>query len=236
MASHTLEIANTTGKVPIVPTPNLRAVLATVCCLSIVGSLVIILSYVGFKSLRTKPRLILVHLSVMDFGVAVSNLVGLCVNFDSYYINYSNITYKNGVPLPNDPGSAVNIACIAQACFADYFTVGSFMWTISMAVYLYLRIVHYQEPRSANASYYSAIAACYSLPFVFVLWKLLTHRLGFSPFGSEGWCGDKLIDVQTGKPQILMDFISYQIWVLLTFILVPVLYISVLCYIYQEVS
>lgn len=221
---------------PVVPDVTIRTVAGITCFLSVIGSLVIIITYCVFKSLRTAPRLILVHLSIMDLGTALSNLVGLSVDFNSFYLNSSNISYVLGLPQAVPVSSTIHYGCVFQAATADYFTVGSFMWTISMAIYLCLRIIYNDRPAAAQYSLYTSGVLSYLLPLLIVFWKGFTHRLGFSPFASEGWCGDKLIDLKTGRPQILLDFISYQMWVGLTFILVPILYISVICYIYIEVS
>ena len=229
-------ISPATKMVPVLTDIKLRILVGITCSLSILGSLMIIVSYIGFKSLRTTPRLILVHLSIMDLGVAVANLVGISVNFNKYYFDNTNTSYKFRLPILKDPGTTINNACITQAVFAVYFTNGSFLWTLNMAVYLYLRIVHFQRPRAARCSFYLIGILCYVLPVLIVLWKLLTHRLGYSPFSSEGWCGDKLIDLTTGERQILLDIISYKMWLYLTFVLVPILNMSVLCYIYREVG
>ena len=224
--------------VPVTPDIYLRSALGLTCCLSIIGSLAVILTYLVFKSLRTTARLVLVHLSVMDMGVGLANLVGLSVNFDHYYFpNASNASNYNtlGFPELRNVSLALRYSCLAQAIAADYFTLGSFLWTLSMAVYLYLKIVHNQLPGAAKRSLYVCTAISYLLPVGTVLWKGLTNRLGYSPFTSEGWCGDKLIDLSTGQTHILMDFIGYQVWILLIFVIVPVLYVSVLFFIHREV-
>jgi G protein-coupled receptor 157 len=225
------------GRLPVAPDAALRVVLSITCSLSIIGSVIIIISYIGFKSLRTTPRQILLHISIMDLGVGISNLVGLCVNFNQYYFNIENATFnENGWPILNDVTPAVRTSCIVQAATAVYFTVGSFLWTISMAIYLYLRIVHYQTYYAAKCSYIGSIVICYTFPLLFMIWKLLTHRLGYAPYSTEGWCGDKLINLTTGQRQTLLNFIGYEMWVLLAFILLPILYVAILCYIYQELK
>ena len=231
-------LEDVTPMVPVTPDFYLRSALGLTCCLSIIGSLAVILTYLVFKSLRTTARLVLVHLSVMDMGVGLANLVGLSVNFDHYYFpNASNASNYNTLGLPElkNVSLALRYSCLAQAIAADYFTLGSFLWTLSMAVYLYLKIVHNQLPGAAKRSLYVCTAVSYLLPVGTVLWKGLTNRLGYSPFTSEGWCGDKLIDLSTGQTHILMDFIGYQVWILLIFVIVPVLYVSVLFFIHREV-
>ena len=55
------------------------------CSLSMLGALLIIFSYVFFKSMRSRAREILVHISIMDFLVAASNLTAAAVDFDRFY-------------------------------------------------------------------------------------------------------------------------------------------------------
>ena len=227
------------GLQPVVPTSELRIIVGIICSLSIVGSLVIIISYICFKSLRsrTTTRLILVHLSIMDLGAAAANLVGISVNFNRYYFNSANATYgSHGLPELNHPGDTVDMACKIQAAFAVYFTAGSFLWTLSMAVYIYMRIVHYRTPRVARYTLWIVTIFSYILPLTFVSWKWFTNRLGYSPFSAEGWCGDKLVDFETGKKQIILSVLAYDVWIWLNYILVPVLYLTVLMFLYQEVS
>ena len=224
---------------PVVPNPSLRAVVGATCSLSIVGSLLIILSYIFIKSLRTTTRLVLVHLSVMDLGVAAANLFGISVNFNQYYIsaNQSDIKrYPSGYPEPLNPGPLIDNACVAQAALAVYFTSGSFMWTLSMAVFLYFRIVHYQNKLVAKHTLWTATVLCYVLPLLNVGWKCAMGRLGYSPFDATGWCGDKIVDLVTGEKHILMSVLGYNIWVVLIYIFVPILYLSLLLHLQSMVS
>ena len=68
-----------------------RLIVGVTCFLSIVGAILIILSYVCFKNLRTRAREVLFHLSLMDLGVAAANFIGDIVYFDQFYhINGTN--------------------------------------------------------------------------------------------------------------------------------------------------
>ena len=231
------EVTNTYRLQPVMPTNDLRIIVGIICSLSIVGSLLIIISYICFKSLRTTTRLILVHLSIMDLGVATANLVGISVNFNKYYFNSTNATYGlHGLPVLNHPGHTVDMACKIQATFAVYFTAGSFLWTLSMAVYIYMRIVHYRTPTVARNTLWIVTIFSYILPLIFVSWKWFTNRLGYSTFSAEGWCGDRVVDIETGESQLVLSVLSYDLLIWLNYILVPVLYITVLLFLYQEVS
>ena len=64
---------------------GVRVAVWITCSLSLLGALLIIFSFVCFKAMRSRAREILVHISVMDFLVAASNLTGAAVNFDRFY-------------------------------------------------------------------------------------------------------------------------------------------------------
>ena len=220
---------------PVIPSLALRVVVSTTCTLSALGSLLIVVSSCCFKSLRSAARLILVHLSIMDLGVALANLVGISFNFSKYYLD-GNYT-ASGYPLLKNPGETIHGLCNVQAAFAIYCTMGSLLWTNCMAVYIYLRIVHHITSKAAHRTLLLLTVSCYLLPVLFVLWKWpLSHRLGYTPFSSAGWCGDKAIDLATGHRQLLMVFVGYDMWIMLTYVMVPVLYASVYLHIRLEVG
>ena len=108
---------------------GVRVAVWITCSLSMLGALLIIFSYVCFKNMRSRAREILVHISIMDFLVAASNLTGAAVDFDRFY-NCSNKT--NRLPCP----ASVDHWCKTQAFFAIYCTLGSVLWTMSLSVYL----------------------------------------------------------------------------------------------------
>ena len=116
---------------------GIRAVVGVTCCLSIIGSLLIILSYIVQKD-RTKIREILVHISVMDLGVSLANLIGVAVYFDRYY---QKIHGAHIAPV------YIDNMCKTQAFFAAYCTLGSVFWTTALAGYLYVVILYHREPK-----------------------------------------------------------------------------------------
>ena len=234
---HNKETASVHVVHPVVPDDNLKIIVGITCSLSVVGALLIIFSFACFKKLRTTTRLILVHISVMDFGVAVANLVGITVGFDRYYFDPVNGNYTpSGWPVLKDPNKAVVALCKTQAAVAVFSTTGSILWTLCMSVYIYFRIVHHNTPNVARTALWVITVFCYAIPAFFVLWTVLTGRLGYSPYNSEGWCGVAMVDVTTGQKHIVFAIIGYDLWICLTYFLVPILYVSVLLYVRQEVS
>ena len=221
----------------------------TSCSLSIVGSLLIIASFVCFKELRSRGRQILVNLSAMDLGVAIANLVGAAVYFDGYYYligDRRNCT--TNTPIFNKPqyqeqgivmcpkSGAIDGLCISQAFFSNYFTNASILWTISLSYYLYFRIIHY----GTNFALYSlrfSYVFCYLMPLFLSIWLVMTDKLGYSPYESSGWCSIIMKDpADPTKRDIFVSVFGYNLWIVLTFILVPLLSLCVHFYVRHEVS
>ena len=227
--------------------PPLRVIAGLACCLSAIGALLIIFSYACFKSLRSRARLVLVHLSLMDLGVSMMNLLGNLVHFDGYYIELvtnmdlimdnttSSAEQKNLVcPVYHQPNSiAIQRLCTAQAFLAHYFTYGSVLWTISLAVFIYFVIVHHRK-KYAKYSLIVSYILCYGIPVALSFWLLLTDRLGYSPQNGL-WCsivlqkpGDSWTDTYAGV-------FGYDIWIYLTFIVVLIFFVAVKLFIRDKV-
>lgn len=203
---------------------GIRVVVCLTCALSVIGSLLIIASFVCFKELRTRVRLILVHLSLMDLGAAMANLIGAVVYFDWYY-------QSQNVSEP------VEVSCVAQAAVAVFCTISSVLWTILLALYLYFLVVH-EGSGLAKYTFYLFGALSYLLPLFVTAWLVATKKLGYSPYDSSGWCS--LIVVPAGEEgmeaDLIASIIGYDIWILLTMILVPVLYIAIRLHVHNRVS
>ena len=205
----------------------LRAVVGVSCGLSILGSLVIILSYILFKNRRTRAREILLHISLMDLGVALANLIGLSVYFDKYFINeVYDRTYK--------APAYIRGFCKTQAFFAAFCTYSSILWTIALAGFLYFLIVHHKT-RIAIYFYWISHIVCYILPLMVSLWLVLTQRLGYSPVNSSGWCTLINRNIVTEKPDFFVTIFGNDLWVYLTIVTIPFLYMSIRCYLANQV-
>ena len=206
---------------------SVRALVGVTCVLSILGTLLIIFSYVLFKETRTPARLILVHLSFMDLGIALAHLVGVA------FVDATDQHSQHVAGHTNH--SAIHGLCVAQAVIVSYCAISSFLWTGSLAVYMYFRIVYFSSDRASRSILYLSYLICYGLPVATTLWLLLTNRLGYTWF-SGGWCSMKLEDPQKNcKNDIFVMVFGYDLWMYITFILASVLYTSVHVHIHQEV-
>ena len=210
--------------------PPFRAVTGITCVLSMIGAVLIIVSYVFYKNLRNRARLILVHLSLMDFGVALSNLIGNLIHFDRYYITYNATCMIYHWP----PHHYTEYLCEAQAFFAHFFTLGSILWTISLAVYLYFLLMHSRTslaPISLTISYFT----CYAVPLFICLWLLFTHKFGYSS-KSFGWCTLLVFSDMTHQSNVFGAVIGYDLWVYLAMTFVIALYLAVQLFLREKVG
>ena len=207
---------------------TIRGIVGTACVFSMIGSLLIIFSYLFAKELRTQTRKILLHLSLMDFGTALANFVGLTVYFDKYYIKAEqkpHTFWENHLP-----SKAVQYSCIGDAFVAIYCTNSSVLWTISMAVYLYFRIVRHSQCSEKFYQYllYIFYVFNYGFPLLITLWMAFTNRLGFAPWDSSGWC---TVIVEKPPHGVKIDKIAAifgsDLWILITIAIIPPLYLSI---------
>ena len=207
---------------------TIRGIVGTACVFSMIGSLLIILSYFLAKELRTQTRKILLHLSLMDFGTALANFVGLTVYFDKYYIKAEQ--EKHNYWEDHLPSKAVQYSCIGDAFVAVYCTNSSVLWTISMAVYLHFRIVSHSQRSEKFYQYllYFFYVFNYGFPLLISLWMVFTDKLGFAPWDSSGWC-TIIVEIPPHGVKIdrIASFFGTDLWILITIVIIPPLYLSV---------
>lgn len=216
----------------------LRVVIEVVCILSAVGSCIIILSYCCYKEHRTRTRYILVHLSISNIGQVVSNFIGTVANFDGTFRNSNNFSYD--IYYANR--RIEEQLCTTQAFFTVYFGLCSMLWTISLAVHLYLVILSMKQAYFTRYFVWLCYIYCYGLSLVVSAWLLLSSRLGYAPYSTPGYCG--LVTrrpFQKGVPcdhvtDIYADFLGYDVWIILTIFLTLLFYTTALCYLKHQVS
>ena len=113
----------------------LQAAVTFTSFLSILGAGLIVFTYVAFRDLRTVARHLLLQLSVADIIVASSHIVGVNVIYPKY------AGYRNC----GEPKNITDVVCEIQGGFTMVGTLGSFLWTIAIAVYLVV-IAVFEKP------------------------------------------------------------------------------------------
>lgn len=202
---------------------GMRAAVSVSCILSILGSLLIIISFIIQKH-RTKAREILVHISFMDLGVGLANLIGALVYFDRFYETVDGAS-------PH-----IDHLCKTQAFFAEYCTLTSIFWTAALAAYLYLVILHHRQPILAQIFLRACYFVCYGLALLISVWLVLTDRLGYSPYDSSGWCSLIALDPKTGETDMFVLVFAYEIWVYLAAILIVIMYLAIRGFLSNQVN
>ena len=209
---------------------GVRAIVGVTCVLSIIGSSIIILSYFLFRDLRTNARLILVHLSLCDLGVSLANLCGDSIDFGLHF-NLTNGNRGELRPL------RFEYLCKTQAFIAHYFTISSVLWTLMLATYMYAVTTKLSRLSKKENRWFN-ICSCitsYGVSLGNCVWLLLTHRLGYSPANTSGWCGSIMWKVAKREVDYMAIVFGYDIWIGLTCIFIIVIYLALLIYVRQEV-
>ena len=181
--------------------------------MSMAGSLAIILTFVLVKDIRSKARELLAHISLMDFMYTTANLIGLSLPYHDYVPKTANVSETDH--------KIYYRVCQVQAFFAVYGTIGSVLWTLGLAVYLYYRIVA-RDAAVTGRLVKVLYVVCYVLPLYSSLWLLLRHGVGYSYYATSGagWCFVK--DTVTG----LDLFMTYDIWLWLGVVILIPLYLT----------
>ena len=206
---------------------SLQIICGVVCVLSLLGSLAIVLTYALLKEIRSKARELLVHVSLMDIMYTAANFIGMMIPYrDHMHSCDDNSTSCNSTSNRN-----YERICAAQAFFAVYGTVGSILWTLALAVYLYYRMVSRDDSvtrRLVRVLY----VVCYALPLYVSLWLLLDHHMGYphNALSGAGWCS---VHENTKDLVILM---TYDIWIWIGIIILIPLYLVIHVHIREQVS
>ena len=204
----------------------LRVVVGVTCVLAIFGSTFVILSYVCFKDFRTHARQILLNLSLMDFGIGLGNLIGMLIDFDRFYLSKNATTGAyTGI---QDVSTAVDVTCQTQAVFSHFVTLGSVLWTMSLAVYMF--VLTFQNERKARYYLPACYVASYGVPALVCAWMAATKRFGYAPYNSAGWCSliiNKPFAGGSTKTDYFPIVIAYDLWIFLAIIITATVYVAI---------
>ena len=132
---------------------------------SILGSLAVIATYALYKDIRSSSRHIIVCISIADLVVSTANLVA----------DY----------MPAD----IPEACMLQSFISSTANLCSFMWTMFLAVFLYIALV-LEKPTYARSLIHPWFhLLCWLLPLAINVVALCTNNLGNNhDMAVSGWC------------------------------------------------
>ena len=198
---------------------SVKVLVGTASCLSILGASLIIFTYFAYPELRTTLRQILLNLSIADFISATANLVGMSINF-YHHLDDSKPYYK-----PNQTGVYESI-CIVQGGFAVFGTDSSILWTMSMALYMFVVVV-LKKPEFGERLYLVGhYIFCWGLPAIITIVFGSVGWLGFEPNTTLGWCDIKTTH-DNNTYTVAPAAIRYSLFLYTSFILLPPMFVAI---------
>ena len=184
--------------------------------LSVLGSSLIIGSYLRWKDIRTSSRRILVCISTSDLLVSGGCLVG-------------NL-------LPKQLGENDHASCVAQSFITSSASITSFMWSTSLAIYLHLTLVKNHQTRADRLIPVFHVFNWIIGPVINII-ALAKRVLGYSSEVTAGWCWIKHNRNQDKRTEeIVWMLFDGKLWEIVAMILILVLYFFVKVKIRDEVT
>ena len=166
-----------------------KYLLTTATVLSVLGASIIILTFFIFKDIRTPARHIIVCIAISDLVSSLSNCFGLFQTQD----------HPEGKNLP----------CIIQSFIGSTFIFSSFLWTVLLAVFLYIVIVC-EKPDSGKTLIFPLFhGISWILPLIINTAAIWKSKLGNSKrFVTAGWCW-----IDLGKYDPIKEFATIVVFV-----------------------
>ena len=145
------------------------AIIITMTVLSVLGSFVIIITFIGFKEIRTPSRHIIVCIAISDLISSLSNCVGLSLK-------------PNNQHPRNDP-------CVIQSLIGSTFILSSFFWNMFLAISLYVAVVWQNTDLAERLIFPWFHIIGWFVPLTINMIAVSLQKLGSSEdFGTAGWC------------------------------------------------
>ena len=192
-----------------------RTLVVLTSALSLLGAIVIIVTYYAWKDMQSTSRKILVYISGADCVVVLSFMFGAFLP-----------------PNTNSP------SCTAQSLLYTTANLCSIFWTTFMAVFLYISIAR-KKPKLADIMFYMFHAIGWGVPVLIACIALQAGVLGNDrDIYSSAWCWIKVHD--SGKNvednYIMWMLVTGKAWEVLVFILILIFYGLLKCHLRQEVG
>ncbi|XP_056364133.1 G-protein coupled receptor 157 [Oenanthe melanoleuca] len=187
---------------PLPPTPLSAAERAAVllsCALSCAGSALLLGSHALWPELRTRPRQLLLYLSLADLLSALSYFYGVLRDFQHSSWD-----------------------CVLQGALSTFANTSSFFWTMAIALYLYLSIVRGSPAGSGWLWGFHAVS--WGVPLAITVAAVALRKIGYDASNvSVGWCW---VDLEA-EDRLLWMLLTGKLWEILAYVTLPVLYILI---------
>lgn len=183
--------------------------------LSVFGGLLIIGSYVTIPEIRNTVRRLLVCLTIADLVTAFGNFVG-AVRYTVLQSFTQNIT-----EFENDP------VCVGQAFLTTFSNLSSFVWTILIALHLFLAVIF---KRNLHFTHWLLVEILdhgfgWVLPGAIAITALAKGKLGEDgTYATGSWCWISK-NIEPFHKQVEWMYITGKAGELITYLVTATLYI-----------
>lgn len=222
------------------PTPQILSILSST--FSLIGTSLIILTYVLWKDIRTGSRKIVTFLSIADFVTAAGYIVGT-INFICYKFNVYSASGNTATACIK-----FDEVCQVQSFISSWSSNSSFLWTLILAFFFYWTIVRGEIVRVTQLfPLYHVVA--WLFPLLFMIPLLAMHKFGYSVVAAGGWCfmrssnnpyqdhpGETSVDYSMSAETVGLFLAGGKFVEITTYVLVAILYFRIWYYIHKEVS
>jgi G protein-coupled receptor 157 len=175
-----------------------------------------------WKDIRTGSRAIITYLSIADFFTAFGYIIGSL----NYSINYAS-THQQGCVI-------FTYFCQIQSFITSSSSLSSFFWTSSLAIYLYLSIVHNKVALVKKLFPFFHVVN-WLVPIVICFPLLVTGYLGYSYLGVSTWCFIDDTHFKFSSEGVLLVMVAGKFWEIVSYVVVIVLYFLIKRHISQQV-
>ncbi|XP_019397179.1 PREDICTED: probable G-protein coupled receptor 157 [Crocodylus porosus] len=169
------------------------------CALSFLGSGLLVCTHALWPELRTRPRQLLLYLSLADLLSAASYFYGVLQDF-----------------------GATSWDCVLQGALSTFSNTSSFFWTMAIAIYLYITIVRGSPTGTGLLCFFHAVS--WGIPLGITVAAVALKKIGYDASDvSVGWCWINL----EAEDRVLWMLLAGKIWEILAYLILPVLYILI---------
>ncbi|XP_003471268.3 G-protein coupled receptor 157 [Cavia porcellus] len=181
--------------------PAVRVAVLLSCTLSALGCGLLVATHALWPDLRSRARRLLLFLSLADLLSAASYFYGALRDF-----------------------AGPSWDCVLQGALSSFANTSSFFWTMAIALYLYLSIVHAARGPRADHLFWVFHVVSWGIPLTITVAAVTLNKIGYDASDvSVGWCW---VDLEA-EDRLLWLLLTGKLWELLAYVTLPVLYLLV---------
>ena len=207
------------------PAPSYVAIASS--GLSCLGSFLLIATFLLVKSMRTDAQKIITFLAIADLISAAGYIFG-SINFLVYF------NQKN-----TESCYVYEGLCRTQAAITSWSSLSSFCWTLILAFYFYMVVVHNRKALASRLKPLFHIIAWIGPLFVIVP---LTgfNKLGYGHYAAANWCfvadltnTSNVAILTSNHETVAFIFVAGKQWEILTYVGVIIIYALIIRHLYK---